>query len=94
MQDNEAAPVNARKKAPPWKKGQSGNPRGMKTGSRHRTTIFLENLLSGESEELTRKLVQLAKEGDTAALKICMDRLLPPIKTRGSILCESRRLCG
>ena len=35
MENNEA-PAKARGKAPPWKKGQSGNPAGTKRGSRHR----------------------------------------------------------
>jgi len=34
-------------------------------------------LLEGEGEALTRKAVELAKAGDTVALKLCLDRLLP-----------------
>ena len=39
-------------------------------------------LLDGEAEALTRKAIELAKGGDLAALRLCMDRLLPPRKDR------------
>jgi Family of unknown function (DUF5681) len=65
-----------------WAPGQSGNPRGTRTGSKHKATLFAESLLSGEAEGLVRKVVELAKAGDVGALKICMDRLLPPLKSR------------
>jgi hypothetical protein len=38
--------------------------------------------LDGESEALTRKAVELALAGDTVALKICLDRVLPPRRER------------
>src|ERR1700757_3956348 len=79
---DQACPVKARQKAATWQKGQSGNPRGMKTGSKHKATLFAENLLSGEAEGLVRKVIELAKAGDVGALKICRDRLLPPLKSR------------
>jgi len=37
-------------------------------------------LLDGEAETLTRNAVELAKGGDLAALRLCLDRLLPPRK--------------
>ena len=39
-------------------------------------------LLDGEAEALTRKAIELAKGGDLTALRLCMDRLLPPQKDR------------
>jgi hypothetical protein len=39
-------------------------------------------LLDEEAEALTRKAVELALEGDTVALKICLDRILPPRRER------------
>ena len=39
-------------------------------------------LLDGEAEALTRKAIELAKGGDLTALRLCMDRLLPPRKDR------------
>lgn len=53
---------------------------GNKTGSRHRVTRAIEALLEGEHEALTAKAVTLALEGDTVALRLCLDRLAPPRK--------------
>jgi len=39
-------------------------------------------LLDGEAEGLTRKCVEAALGGDMGALRICMDRILPPRKDR------------
>jgi hypothetical protein len=44
--------------------------------------LFLEQLLDGEGEALTRKAIQLAKKGDLFALRLCLERLLPPRKER------------
>jgi len=38
----------------------------------------MEALFEGEAEQLTRKAIDLAKEGDTHALRLCLDRLMPP----------------
>jgi hypothetical protein len=51
-------------------------------GSRNKARLALEALLDGEAETLTRKAIQMALDGDMAALRICMDRLLPPRKDR------------
>jgi hypothetical protein len=42
----------------------------------------MEALLEGEAQQLTRKAVELAKQGDTQALRLCLDRLMPPRKDR------------
>jgi hypothetical protein len=62
--------------------GQSGNPNGRPKGSRNASTLALEALLDGEAEALTRKAVSLALTGDIAALRLCLDRILPPRKDR------------
>jgi Family of unknown function (DUF5681) len=69
-----------------WHKGTSGNPSGPPAGSRHRTTRALESLLDGEAEGLTRKAVELALAGDTVALRLCLERLIPPRKDRPVVL--------
>ena len=56
-----------------------GNP-GKPKGSRHKATIAALELLDGESEALTRKAVDLALEGDTTALRLCLERIAPPRK--------------
>jgi Family of unknown function (DUF5681) len=64
-----------------FQKGQSGNPAGRPRGSRNRATILFENLLEGDGEAIARKAIELAKEGDIAAIRICLDRLAPARKS-------------
>src|SRR5450631_4897529 len=63
-------------------RGQSGNPDGRPKGSRNATTLALETLLDGQATALTQKAIDLALTGDMAALRICLDRILPPRKDR------------
>jgi hypothetical protein len=42
----------------------------------------VERVLDGEGEELTRKAIELAKEGDLTALRLCLERICPPRKSR------------
>jgi hypothetical protein len=65
-----------------YNKGISGNPAGRPPGSRNKTTLLMEELLEGESEQLTRKVIKLALAGDPTALRLCLDRLLPARKDR------------
>ncbi len=62
--------------------GESGNPAGRPKGSKNKTTLAAEALLDGEAEEITRRCIDMAKSGDMAAIRICMDRLIPPRKHR------------
>jgi Family of unknown function (DUF5681) len=66
----------------PFQKGQSGNPDGRPKGSRNATTLALENLLDGQATALTQKAIDLALAGDMAALRLCLDRILPLRKDR------------
>jgi hypothetical protein len=66
----------------PFQKGQSGNPLGRPPGARSKATIIAEMLLQGEAEELTRLVIDRAKAGDMAALRMCLDRAAPPCKHR------------
>lgn len=56
-----------------------GNP-GKPPGARHKATRAVEALLDGEAETLSRKAVELALEGDTTALRLCLERIAPPRK--------------
>lgn len=53
-----------------------GNP-GKPKGARHKTTLAVEALLNGEHEALTRKAIEKALDGDTVALRLCLDRIAP-----------------
>jgi hypothetical protein len=66
----------------PFPKGRSGNPRGRPPGARNAATLAAELLLDGEAETLTRKVIEAAKGGDMVALRICLDRILPPRRER------------
>lgn len=66
----------------PFEAGQSGNPAGKAKGTRNRTTVALETILQDEAESITRKAIELAQAGDTVALRLCMDRLIPVRKDR------------
>ena len=65
-----------------FKPGESGNPAGRPKGSRNRATLALEAILEGGAEALTQKAVELALEGDTVALRLCLDRIAPARKDR------------
>jgi hypothetical protein len=41
--------------------------------ARHRTALGVEKLLEGEAEEIGRKAIELAKSGDTVALRLCLE---------------------
>ncbi len=58
--------------------GQSGNPSGRPKGALNKTTLATRALLEGEAEALTRKAIELAKAGNPVALRLCLQRLLPP----------------
>ena len=66
----------------PFELGKSGNPAGKLKGTRNKTTLAVEALLDGEAETITRKAIELAKDGDLAALRLCLDRIAPPRKDR------------
>jgi hypothetical protein len=68
----------------PFKPGQSGNPAGKPTGTKNRATVMAQALFDGEAETLTRKIIELAKGGDMQALRVCVDRLCPPMKAQAA----------
>jgi len=72
----------AKQRGRPFPKGQSGNPAGKPKGVRNRATLAAEALLEGEARALTRKTIELGLAGDTTALRLCLERLVPPRKDR------------
>ena len=65
-----------------FKKGRSGNPKGKPRGAKNRATVAAQTLLDGEAETLTRKVIELAKAGDMTALRLCLERIVPPRRER------------
>jgi hypothetical protein len=62
----------------PFKKGQSGNPKGKPKGALNKTAMPAQQLLEADAQEITRKVIELAKQGNPMALKLCLERILPP----------------
>ncbi|WP_299661521.1 hypothetical protein [uncultured Ruegeria sp.] len=56
-----------------------GNP-GKPRGTRHRVTRAVEELLEGQSEQITQKAINMALEGDSTALRLCLERIAPTRK--------------
>ena len=61
-----------------FKPGQSGNPKGRppNTGK----LAKLRSLLEPHASDLVDKAKDMALNGDTTALRLCLERLVPPIK--------------
>jgi hypothetical protein len=66
----------------PFLKGRSGNPQGRPIGARNAATVIAEQLLDGEVSAIMRKAIELAKLGDTVALRLCLDRIVAPRRDR------------
>lgn len=56
-----------------------GNP-GRPKGTRLKVTRAVEDLLDGQAEALSQKAVDMALEGDTTALRLCIERIAPARK--------------
>src|SRR3954454_15529427 len=63
---------------PPARPGtfRPANP-GRPAGARNKATLAAMALPEGEAEALTRRCVELALAGDTTAMRLCLERLLP-----------------
>jgi len=78
-------PANAERKQggdTRFKPGQSGNPAGKRPGTRSKSTMAALSLLEGEAQALTRKAIDAALGGDMMALRLCIDRIIAPVKSR------------
>ena len=56
--------------------GNTGRPKG----ARNKKTLAVESLLEGQAEALTQTVISKALDGDSTALKLCMDRIAPAPK--------------
>ena len=61
----------------PFRRGESGNPRGKAAGTRSRAIRLLDQLGEQHSEALVKRAVELALGGDTAALGLLLRRVWP-----------------
>lgn len=63
-----------------FKPGESGNPEGRPKGSLNKRTQLVR-LLEPRAEELVNKMVELALGGDSNALRLCIERLIPKVNS-------------
>lgn len=59
--------------------GKSGNPNGRPKGVKDRRVALREKLLP-HADQLIEMVTTFAKSGDMQAMKIVMDRIMPPLK--------------
>jgi len=57
--------------------GQSGNPAGRPPGARNKKTLAVEAAYEAKAEEAVNDIMERAKNGDPAAMRLCMDRAVP-----------------
>lgn len=62
-----------------FKPGKSGNPAGRPKGIKDRRVALREKLLP-HADQLIEMVATFAKSGDMAAMRIVMDRIIPPLK--------------
>lgn len=82
---------------PPWKPGESGNPKGHPKGKRNRSTIArqwlevsqkIKNPITGETEQLEQQdiimlgLIRKARNGDVQAAKELLDSAYGKLKDK------------
>lgn len=63
-----------------FKAGQSGNPAGRPKGALGKSTRWRQ-ALSVHGDALFKIAVERALNGDMAALKLCLERISPPVKS-------------
>lgn len=65
-----------------FKPGLSGNPAGRPKGGLGKRTLLLQQVVDDAGQEIVGQLVGKAKMGIPWALKLCAERLLPPLRVR------------
>jgi hypothetical protein len=80
----DAAPREKPKRKPrgaPFPRGQSGNPKGRPPGALNKATLLAQQLLADDTESIVRSVVAAAKEGNTTAARLCLSRLIAPLRS-------------
>ena len=67
---------NGRNTAGKFTLGNSGRPKG----ARNKQTLAIESLLNGQAEALTQTAISKALDGNSMALRLCMERIAPAPK--------------
>ena len=64
---------NGRNTAGKFTSGNSGRPKG----ARNKKALAIESLLEVQAEALTQTAISKALDGDSMALRLCMERIAP-----------------
>ena len=72
-----ALPPRGLPRGKPFPKGTSGNPFGRVPGSRNNATRLAQALFDARAAAVSDRAIELALEGNGAALKFCLERILP-----------------
>jgi hypothetical protein len=70
----------------PFVKGQSGNPAGRPAGSRNRFTRAMDEALEQQGLPLIDAIAAHARNANPAAMRLCLDRLVPAGKNRAATI--------
>ena len=71
-----------------FKRGVNGNPNGRPRGTRNKVTLAAQDMLKGEAEGLTLRVVELARAGNVQCLLFCLNSLLPNKRMSQMAFCE------
>jgi len=74
--------TGAKQRGGAFSPGVSGNPSGRPKGARNKATLAAEALLDGQAAALTQRAIDAAMTGDATALRLCLDRIVPPRRDR------------
>ena len=65
-----------------FRPGVSGNPKGRLPGIPNRATTLVQKALDRNAGKIVAAILKQALKGDVAALRLCIDRLITPVRER------------
>ena len=74
-----------------FQKGQIGNPAGRPRGSRKQASFRIREVLEQRADELVDKGIEMALAGNIAAIRLCLNRLVPA-RANEPFFCDMPRL--